>query len=366
MRPALPALVLCALAMGGLAAGLAAGAVARPAAAPSELTDATTDQMARAALVATPAVYRLEVETLSRKGRRRARAVDLLNATAFGVGDARVHGVRRSVVVTARHNVQRPAGGRILSIRLFPAVSGDMEEGRLPGPIAAGVLARGRGNRDLAVLWLAGPGGRPALRLEDGQTQGTPVVVPGFGGNAGPAPVLRRGDIVRVARIQHDTSRAQFAALSTPVRLGDSGAPLLDDTGQAHGVIVRRATRTEPPIAEQAGDVRRLLIAAGVTQGEGARERLFRLGMDSFWHRQFGDAHEALERASSGAAAHPLVAFEAARAADLAAASYRVERGDRWRGVLIALGAASALAATAFLAALVASELTRRRLGHED
>ena len=359
MRPVLPA-----LALGALAAGVAVGAVARPPAAPSELSDASADPMVRAALVATPAIYRLEIETLTRKGRRRARAVDLLNATAFGVGDARVRGVRRSVVVTARHNVARPPGGRILSIRLFPAVSGDMEEGPAPGPVAAGVLARGRGNRDLALLWLSGPAGRPALRLQDGQTQGTPVVVPGFGGTAGPAPTLRRGEIVRVARIRHDASRAQFAALSTPIRLGDSGAPLVDETGSAHGVIVRRATRTEPPIAEQAGDVRRLLRAAGATQGEGARERLFRLGMDSFWRRRYGDAHEALERASAGAASHPLAAFEAVRAADLATAAYRVEHGDRWRGILIALGAASALAAAAFLVALVLGERTRRRLGH--
>ena len=103
--------------------------------------------------------------------------------------------------------------------------------------MAAEILAREK-RVDLALLKAERPG--PAVsRLRPAVRQGEPVAAYGFplSGTLSSGGSFTTGGVTALAGIRDDDSRLQ---ISTPIQPGNSGGPLLDESGNVVGVIVSR------------------------------------------------------------------------------------------------------------------------------
>jgi hypothetical protein len=318
---------------------LAAAALAAPAAG-ATVDDRAATPLERAAFAALPAVYELRVRvpvTALLDGTRRipaGRSVEL-RGTAFGVAAGRV--------VTARH-LLRPSNGRLVeealaqgplpgipddrtllraqagtpSITLLPAATPTDPAPVAGPPIRAREVESSDRVGDLALLAIP-DATAPTLRLDDRLSVGIPVVAVGFGDRPDTVPAIRTGTLDGPRRIE-DTDDTRFGGLVADVRRGDSGGPVLDEDGRAHGVVLRRGTNEATAVVARADAIRALLRPLR-PDGPNAATRAFRDGMEEFWGRDYPAAARrlaALAATNDGA----LVRHEAERAAAVARARW--------------------------------------------
>lgn len=351
-----------------IAVGIPAGAGAQSG--PVPLTDAANSPLERAAFVALPAVYQVDVEVRVDAlvaGSRRVKVNEVLRFGGTGFG------VAPGWVVTARH-VARPRARDVVDgvleealvsglpadrsgirpitrTRIFltrartEAVPLEVPE-RRPEPIRARLGPEDRSG-DMALLTIADREA-PTLPLYDDVRDGTPVATIGFGRGSDAVPAVQRGtlDGARTTRPGGDT---RFGGLvDVDVAPGDSGGPALDSEGQVHGVVLRPATERDTPVVGRTQTILDLLGDRAGTAGANTSTSDFAAAMDAFWRREYGDAQRRLSALGTRYDDPALVALEERRASRLAIAPFRVSGPSRFRGALLALGAMAAFAAVAF------------------
>ena len=367
-----------------LAALLAAAAGA--AAAPPD--DLSADPLDRGALLALPSVYRVEmtmhVEALrTADGRRVSLPPEGRELEERGTAFAAAPG---GWLVTAAHvAAPTPATVARLAYQAKLAVAGRdhgdaaaaewvREEGARPvgarltslavtqADAGAGApasqtytpsrLIRSR-RADLALMRIKA-GGAPALALDESASIGTPVESIGFG-TAGAfsepprgalEPAIRRGELGRTGTLEENTpDQRQAILLTIPLQAGDSGAPVVDGSGNVRGVAVIRTE--DGGIAERATEVRQLLESVRVTPGAGASAQLFRGAMTSYWDLDLAAAERGFAATQRAFPDHTLAAREGLRARELARSDFHVVGERRRQGFLLALGALAVVAALA-------------------
>lgn len=336
-------------------------------ASPAVADDRARTPVERGAFVAMPAVYDLlatiRVEAFVVDGHRRVRIDQPISVrgTAFGVAPGRVVAARHVVAPTAGQLIDDivvatgltgipadPTRVRIIGLRrtlsLVPARTA--AGGAIPAtePIVAKLGRRSDEQGDLALLTIRDPDA-PTLALDDSLTRGTRVAVVGFGDQPSAIPAVRPGRLDGPRRIER-TDNDGFGAFDGDVLQGDSGAPVVDAGGRAHGVVLR-LRRTDAPVIARAEAVRRLLEADRMTSSESPTITDFRTAMLAFWRRDYPAA--ASDLAVLGDADHdaPLVRQEHARATALADAAYVLHTPSRGRGAVLGIGAMATLVAAA-------------------
>ena len=389
-----------------LAALLAALALAAPAVAVAP-SDLSADPLDRAALLALPSVYRVDVTI-------RVNALRLADGTRVALRpkarDITESGTAVAVapggwLVSAAH-VAAPDGPTIARL----AYQSDLAtRGLEHGDEAAatrwvaenGAVALGPGvtsvtvsqadpgvgtaesrafevldvepsqASDLALVRIDAPGA-PALALDEAASRGTPIITIGFGTGsslraAEPEPVrgehepaIRRGTITRNGVLESEDPPRPAIAISAPVERGDSGGPVVDGEGRVRGIVTLR--NAQGGIAERATDVRQLLEANDVDPGPGASADLFRAAMTAFWSLDLAEAEQGFGATRQVFPQHTLAGTEQARAAALADGDFALE-GERRHGALLAVGILAAVAALACAAGLALPSLTGGRRG---
>lgn len=366
---------------------LASGAVA---AAPDDLSP---DPLDRAALLALPSVYRVEVtmhvEALRlRDGRRLAmpgtsRAFQEVG-TAFAVAPGgwlvsaahvadpdpavmaglayqsreRARG-RQVSDLAAREWVKetgaRPVRGRVVERLVAQADAGG---GSLRSSTFTPVEVERSPTADLAALRIDAPGA-PALELDEAATIGTPVVTIGFGrGSSLDAPPrgdlepeVRRGRLGRTGTLDPpDGPEREATVITVPVEPGDSGGPVVDARGHVRGVVILRDA--DGGVAERATEVRQLLQTIGVKPGEGASAARFRGAMEALWRFDFAGAQVGFTETLAAFGGHTLAGVERTRAQELAAGDYRLEGVRRGHGILLGLAVVAGVGAAVCAIAL--------------
>jgi hypothetical protein len=348
-----------------IAAAATIGASA-PACAAAVADDRAVMPLERGAFVAMPAVYDLladlRVEALVVDGRRVPinRGIPI-KGTAFGVAPGRVIAARHVVAPTPKQLVDEivavtglagipsdPARVRIVGLRRTLSLVGARTAvgGAIPAtqPIAAKLGRYTDEEGDLALLEITDLDA-PTLALDDTLTRGTPVATIGFGGQPTAIPAVRLGTLDGPRRIE-DTDNDGFGAFDGAVLRGDSGAPVVDVDGRAHGVVLRLRTNTAPVIA-RAEAVRRLLEADDATSGESPVITDFRTAMLAFWRRDYPSAAKSLSLLNDANPNVPLVRQQHARATALVDSGYELRRPSPARRAILAIGVMATLTAAA-------------------
>ena len=348
-------------ALGGLAVLLVAAAASTAAIA----DDRAHTPLERGAFVATPAVYDLisdqRIDALIVDKRRVPVGRNVpIRGTAFGVAPGRVVAAQHVAAPSRQQLIEEivavaglsgvttdPARVRVVArtprtVSLMPATAA--VSGASPHPIAAQVKRRSSEVNDLVLLKIADLDA-PTLALNDALTRGTPAAVIGFGAQPPAIAAVRLGTLDG-PRLIKDTNNDGFGGFEGAVLGGDSGAPVVDAHGQAHGVVLRLRSDTAPVIA-RAESVRALLEADGVSGGESAATAEFRTAMAAFWRRDYGPAAASLKRLRDADPAGAFVRHEYERATALVAADYTLRRPSRTRGAVLAFGAMAAVCAAA-------------------
>lgn len=382
------AILLAALAagLGGIpVAALAQGVQAAPRP-PAPLVDPlSADPLERAALLALPSVYRVEVGlTLqalrTREGTRVALPPSARELRESGAAIAVAPG---GYLVAAAHvadpDPERVAADAYRARLAHEGHAATLDEARAwarrVGARPVGLqIARdvrqadaGAGAResrsftpqrvatdrdtDLTILRIAARAA-PSLALSGSATIGTPVVTIGFGQEPafdGPPrgelrPALRSGELGRSG----DTDALSGTALvevTTGVRQGDSGGPAIDRDGAVRGLVLFRSEAGG--LILRASEIRAALAASGIEAGPNETAARFRAGMERFWALDLGAAAADLNAVRDAFPAHTLAGPLSVRAAALAEADYRLGAERRAQGFLLALGALSAAGALA-------------------
>ena len=335
-------------------------------AAPAVADDRAKTPVERGAFAAMPAVYDLlatiRVDAFVVDGHRRVRVDQPIpvRGTAFGVAPGRVVAARHVVAPSKRQLIDDvviatgltgiptdPSRVRIIGLRrtlsLIPARTA-VDGAVTAAPIVAQLGRTSDEQGDLALLTIRDPDA-PTLALDDSLTRGTRVAVVGFGDQPSAIPAVRPGRLDGPRRIER-TNNDGFGAFDGDVLQGDSGAPVVDAGGRAHGVVLRLRT-TDAPVIARAEAVRQLLEADHVTGGESPTITDFRTAMLAFWRRDYPAA--ASDLAVLGDADHdaPLVRQEQARATALVDAAYMLRTPSRGRGAVLGIGAMATLVAAA-------------------
>ena len=330
-------------------------------------SDTATSALERAAFVALPAVYdvrgTIRVTAIVTAGRRRTVDHTLqIHGTAFGVAPKRVVSALHLVSPANERLLDElrtlgvpnlpddPAAARVVTDpvtrvtlrRARTAASAFACAGVVPPPIPAQVgLASANPDDDLVLLNIEDVDA-PTLALDDSQTTDTRVAAIGFGDQESAIPVIRTGSVNQTAAI---ADNERFATIDIAVVRGDSGAPVIDEAGRSHGVVLRRESGETPPVMAQAASVRTLLAADGTSNRETAATTDFRAAMDTFWARDYPLAQGRLEALAKQSPAAALARCEAQQAGQLAAAPYGISGPSRTRNAVLAFGAMAALAA---------------------
>ena len=382
--------------LAALVVSLSLGASGAAAALPYDLS---ADPLDRAALLALPSVYRVDVtirvDALRGRGGRLIRLPPAARTvreagTAFAVaGDGWLatarHVAAPEEAAIARIAYQekliaedRPHGDTVVDnllksvgpLHVVSHVTSRRVRSAVPATGSGGSRYRVLGDvvesahADVALIHVGAPGA-PTLGLDEAASLGTPVVTVGFG-SAGafgdPArgelePVVRRGTLGRSATLEKTVPTRDVIVLNVPVQGGDSGAPVVDEHGLVHGMVILRLTEggVKRGVAERATEIRQLLEEQGLKPGLDPAAAAFREAMGAFWNldmRTAGAGFLATLRAFPG---HTLARREDARAATLANAEVRLGGRPRRRGALLALGILASAVAAGFGIALLRS-----------
>ncbi|HWH14593.1 MAG TPA: serine protease, partial [Miltoncostaeaceae bacterium] len=376
--------------------GVAALVLASPAAALDELSP---EPLERAAVLALPSVYRVETRvevpalrtrsgelyrlpaggrTITELGTAFAVSPDGVLVTAAHVAAPTGRTLALSaapVALAARGKVHserflgqwvrqqdvRPAGARVVSIRVWPAVPDGRS--RSARPLQARVMAGGIDRDDDLALLRIPARGIPALTLDDATTVETPIVTVGFGSSdpfgdtaeSAPVPTVRRGELgPRV--VVESLPEPLLTFITAPVENGDSGGPAVDAEGRVRGVVrlehTVRETGQRGGIIEQASRVRLLMDRLDVTNRPGPAAAAFRRGMEHLWGLEAARAEEDFARTLDAAPSHALAARARVRAEELQAARFRLAGAGWTRGLLLGAALVSALASAACLGLL--------------
>lgn len=399
---------LLVLVMAMLAGTATAGAAEAGPVAAEPVDPLTGDRLERAALLALPSVYRLdvtiEVPALRRANGRRVeidpaarRVTERGTAVAVAGGGVLVSAAHvadpdeESIAAAAylsqlaagnraasaaealawvRRTGARPVGWRVVSRQVRPArpVTGDATApAGLPPSFDPGRPLRVDRDADLALLRIPAAGA-PFLELSGFASRDTPVVTIGFGsetGLDGPPrgalqPAVRLGALDGSGTAERVLPDQVLTEVTTDVHVGDSGGPAVDADGAVRGIVLL-VRQGGGGIIQRAAAVRELMRDAGVRPGgASASGVLFRAAMERFWRLDFAAAAGGLRASARAYPEHPLAAPLAARAASLASADLRLDGSRRTQGFLLAFGVLSALGAAACALALAVAVPRRR------
>jgi hypothetical protein len=355
--------------------------------------DLSPDPLDRAALLAVPSVYRLEVTTELDALRTRDGTVVPLPAearrlvergTAFAVAPGWVLSARHvaartpaevaadayftKLLVEGREHSDAaarawvsdagagPVGARVTDISLRPERPSESSPARRV--LHASVTTLGD-CRDLALLRVDDSARAPALVLADGHSIGTPVVVLGYGsegvsdppGGGVPPLVARRGEVRRTG-FARTCPRQTLVTVTADIQRGDSGGPVVDATGRVLGLVSLKSRTGAGGSFVPTSELRRLLRRAGVPNEPGPAAVAFAAGMRALWSLDLPAARRGLERARAVFPAHPLARDELARVDRLEAAEFQLTSDASRRGTFAAIAVVSAVAAAACAAGL--------------
>ena len=380
--------MLCALVV--CATGAVSSAMAdTPAGVPDPLA---ADPLNRGALIAMPAVWRVEVRTsmtglhtkdgktialpdgartVTREGTAFAVTPDGYLVTAMHVIQpsaddlAEAAYVQYLAVSGARHSTQIAARW-VKDNEATPVGLGAME--RTVREAAAGAAARRSQAvvpevletdelRDIAVLRVPDLADAPAIGLDRGLDPGTPVATLGFSGTR---PADTRGDMALVPAVRFgvigetghtEKSRVRILTLiSNEVQKGDSGGPVVDGNGRARGVVLIKRAAGGGAMAPT-DQILRVLDRAINRAWEGRTQTLFRDAVNRMTRFDLAGARADFRRALATYPAHGLAAYEIARVDDLRRARLGLAGEPWYRGGLVAAGI------TALIVALILAVL---------
>jgi len=367
---------------------------------PSGVPDAISPvQLERAALVAMPAVWRVEVTAqltgLKTKDGRvitlppRARTVSR-EGTAFAV-------TPDGFLITATHVVQ-PTADDLAEAAYFQylAFSGKPHSPRIAAnwveeneatpigmkpvervvrPVAAGEAAKvNRGvaprvietdeMRDIAVLRVPNIDNAPSLRLDPAIDSGTPIATLGFG-DADPfaepqhgalVPAVRLGTTERTGKTDTDPPRT-LTIITNEVQKGDSGGPAVDEEGRVRGVVLIKRAAGGGAMAPT-DEIFWVLDRAGVRPWEGRTQLVWREALGRAERFDLPGARADLRRTLASYPAHGLAAYEIERVAELSDARLALAGEPWYRSGLVAAGI-TALIIAGVLAALLWKAVNR-------
>lgn len=357
------------------------------------------DPLNRAALIAMPAVWRVEVTT-SMTGLRtksgtvislppRARNVSR-EGTAFAV-------TPDGYLVTALHVIQ-PTADDLAQAAYFQymAFSGKSHSMKAaaqwvkdnePVPVglapvqrvvrasAAGPAARtNRGAspevietdelRDIAVIRVPNVTDTPSIGLDRGIDPGTPVATLGFGSDdpfAAPqrgalVPAVRFGVIGETGGMEKNPLRI-LTLISNDIQKGDSGGPAVDRQGRARGVVLIKRAAGGGAMAPT-DEILRVLDRANIRGWEGRTQSLYRDAVDRVTRFDLAGARADFRRTLASYPAHGLAAYEIAQLDDLQRARLSLAGEPWYRGGLVAAGI-TALVIALILAVLLWKAVNR-------
>lgn len=385
------------------------GAEAGPVAA-GPVDPLTADPLGRAALLALPSVYRvdvtIEVPALRLRDGRRVdidpaarRVTERGTAVAVAGGGTLVTAAHvayptEEAIAAAAYLGQlaarqraasaaeadawvaargaRPVRWRVVERQVRPArpwgaAGAPTPPGGLPASYASRLLAVDR-EGDLALLDLDAPGA-PFLTLTGLASADTPVVTIGFGGEPGLdgpprgalQPAVRTGALDGSGTDEQALPDQILTEVTSDVHVGDSGGPVVDADGSVRGVVLF-VREGGGGLIQRAAAVRALLDDAGVGPGGASSSGVFfRAGMERFWALDLAAAAAGLRAAARAFPGHALAAPLAERAEALAAADLRLDGTRRRQGFLLAVGVLSAVGAVACALALAAAAPRPRR-----
>lgn len=336
-------------------------------------------QLERAALVAMPAVWRVEV-TAQLAGLKtkdgtvitlppRARTVSR-EGTAFAV-------TPDGYLVTATHVVQ-PTADDLAEAAYFQylAYAGKPHSARIAAnwvkeneatpvgmkpvvrvvrPVAAGTAAKvDRGvapavietdeMRDIALLRVPNLVNAPSLRLDSAIDSGTPIATLGFGDEdpfAEPqrgalVPAVRLGVTDRTGKTDTDPPRT-LTIITNEVQKGDSGGPAVDENGRVRGVVLIKRAAGGGAMAPT-DEIHWVLDRAGVRPWEGRTQVAWREALDRAERFDLAGARTDLRRTLASYPAHGLAGYEIARVAELGSARLALAGEPWYRSGLVAAG----------------------------
>ncbi len=367
-----------------------------PAGVPDELS---ANRLDRAALIAMPSVWKVDVTAHMRALRTLSGAVVTLppaartvhrEGTAFGV-------TPEGHLVTAAH-VAEPAAGDLAEIAYLQklALEGKPHDdaiaerwvkrtGAVPvglGPLSLVVRPAAAGAaaahdhaasprivttdwlRDLTVLRVPGIHDAPSLGLDRGVDAGTPIATLGFGGAdhfAAPqrgalVPAVRTGLIGQTGPVEKAPLRI-LTLITNEVQHGDSGGPVVDEQGRVRGVVLVRR-RDGGGAMTPTEELVRVLDSAGVHAWEGRTQTLYRGALASMSRYDLAGARRGLRGALASYPDHGLATYEMARLDQLAHARVRLAGEPWYRGGFTVVGI-SALVIAIILGVLLWKALIR-------
>jgi hypothetical protein len=376
-----------------LIGGLSLGASGTAAAVPYDLS---TDPLDRAALLALPSVYRIDVtirvdalrgvdgrpirlpraaRTVREAGTAFAVAPDGWLATARHVAAPEEETIARLAYQEKLIAEDRPHGDAVVDTLLKSIGPLDVDARVMRARVRPAEPDGGAGgsryraldvvpsdDADVALMKIDAPGA-PTLGLDEAASLGTPVVTVGFGsgGAFGGAargelePVVRHGTLGRSATLEKGVPPREVIVLNVPVEGGDSGAPVVDEHGLVHGMVVLRLTEggARRGVADRATEIRQLLDERGLKPGPDPAAAAFREAMGAFWSLDMRTAKTGFLATLRAFPGHTLARREAARAGALENARVRLEGRPRRRGALLALGILASAVAAGFAIALL-------------
>ncbi len=359
------------------------------------------EPLERAALVAMPAVWQVQVTTRMRALRTKngtiislppgAREVSRVG-TAFAVTPTGYlvtasHVVHPSaadlaraayltyLVITGKPHSERIAARWVDANDATPVGVGSVQ--RVVRPTVAGPAARAEHAvaspvvvttdelRDIAVLHVPGLRNAPSLGLDRGFDHGTPIAALGFG-DTDPFAGSRRGALVPSVRLgvigqtggSGGDSPQVLTPISNDVQRGDSGGPAVDAYGRVRGaLLVTRAEGGGAMVPTE--ELLRVLDRANVRGSEGSSQFLYRAALERVAYFDLTGARADLQRTLTAYPAHGLAAYEIARLDDLGGARLALAGRPWYREGLVA-AAITALVIATFLGVLLWKAVNRR------
>lgn len=343
---------------------------------PDELS---SNRLDRAALVAMPGVWKVDVKAHMTALRTASGAVVMLPArartvsregTAFGVTPEGYLVSAAHVVQPSAHDLAETAYLQKLALegrahndaiaRAWVKRTGAVPVGlrpleRVVRPMAAGAMAsRARAMsprivttdwlRDIVVLRVPNVRDLPSLGLDRGMDVGTPIATLGFGSEnpfADPqhgalVPAVRTGLIGQTGPLEKTPARV-LTLISNDIQHGDSGGPVVDERGRVRGVVLVRRRGGGGAMAPTE-ELIHVLDSVGIRAWEGRTQTLYRSALANMSRYDLARARRDLSRTLASYPDHGLALYERGRVDQLAKARVSLA-GEPWqRGGLTVAG----------------------------